>query len=152
MKSSVVETIVGAVVIAIAAAFFFFVYTKTDIGAGRGGYRIFAAFDSIDGITVGSDIRLAGIKIGTVLDEKLDQENYQALVTMSIDRTVKLPEDTSAKVTSEGLMGQKYIALDPGGSETVLKDGDYLSHTQSALDIWALVNKYIFENKDKKNK
>ncbi len=151
MKNSVVETIVGAVVIAIAGAFFFYVYTNTDLGRGRGGYSVMAVFDSIDGIAIGSDIRLAGIKIGSVADQKLDQENYQAVVTMAIDSDVKLPEDTSAKVTSEGLLGQKFIALDPGGSETMLKDGDYLTHTQSAFDIWAMINKYIFE-KDKENK
>ncbi len=149
MNSSIVETIVGAVVIAIAAAFFFFVYSTTDLGRGQGGYRVHAVFDNIDGIAIGSDVRLAGIKIGSVVDQRLDQKNYQAIVTMAIDRTVKLPEDTSAKVTSEGLLGDKYIALEPGGSEVMLKDGDYLSYTQSALDIWALVNKYIFDEKNK---
>lgn len=149
MNSSVVETIVGAIVIAIAAAFFFFVYTTTDLGRGKGGYQVHAVFDNIDGIAIGSDVRLAGIKIGSVVDQRLDQKNYQAIVTMAIDSTVKLPEDTSAKVTSEGLLGDKYIALEPGGSDVMLKDGDYLSYTQSALDIWALVNKYIFDEKNK---
>jgi len=148
MKNSVVETITGAIVVAAAALFFFYVYTSTDLGRGRGGYSIKAAFDSVDGITVGSDIRLAGIKVGTVADQKLDQESYQALITMAIDSSVKLPDDTSAKITSEGLLGEKYISLEPGGSETMLKDGDFLDSTQGSLDIWALVNKYIFEKKE----
>ncbi len=152
MNNSIVETIVGAVVIAIAAAFFAFVYTNTDMGRGRGGYRINAIFDNINGIAIGSDVRLAGIKIGSVVDQKLDQETYQAVVTMAIDSGVKLPEDTSAKVTAEGLLGDKYIALDPGGSDVMLKDGDTLENTQSALDIWALVNKYIFDEKNKSPK
>ncbi|HHN73504.1 MAG TPA: outer membrane lipid asymmetry maintenance protein MlaD [Thermopetrobacter sp.] len=152
MNSSVVETIVGAIVIAIAAVFFFFVYSTTDMSRGRGGYQVNAVFDNIDGIAIGSDVRLAGIKVGSVVDEKLDQETYQAVLTLAIDSSVKLPEDTSAKVTSEGLLGDKYIALDPGGSEEMLKNGDYLSHTQSALDIWALVNKYIFDEKNKEKK
>ncbi len=148
MKNSVVETITGAIVVAAAALFFFYVYSSTDLGRGRGGYSIKAAFDSVDGITVGSDIRLAGIKVGTVADQKLDQESYQALITMAIDSNVKLPDDTSAKITSEGLLGEKYISLEPGGSETMLKDGDFLDSTQGSLDIWALVNKYIFEKKE----
>ena len=148
MKNSVVETITGAIVVAAAALFFFYVYSSTDLGRGRGGYSIKAAFDSVDGITVGSDIRLAGIKVGTVADQKLDQESYQALITMAIDSSVKLPDDTSAKITSEGLLGEKYISLEPGGSETMLKDGDFLDSTQGSLDIWALVNKYIFEKKE----
>ncbi len=147
MKSSLLDTVVGAVVIAIAAAFFAYVYTSTDLGRGRGGYHIKAAFDSVDGISIGSDIRLAGIKVGTVADETLDQENYQAILTMAIDSHVKLPEDTSAKITSDGLLGEKYIALEPGGAEEMLKEGDFLGSTQSALDIWALVNKYIFEGR-----
>ena len=151
MKNSVVETITGAIVIAIAAIFFFYVYSSTDMGKGRGGYSILAYFDNIEGISIGSDVRLAGIKVGSVADQKLDQENYQAVVTFSIDKSVKLPEDTSAKITSEGLLGEKFVALEPGGSETMLKDGDALSSTQSALDVWALVNKYIFESK-KENK
>jgi len=149
MKNSVVETITGAIVIAIAAVFFFYVYGNTDLGKGRGGYHVLAYFDNIEGISIGSDIRLAGIKVGSVSDQKLDQENYQAVVTFSIDKAVKLPEDTSAKVTSEGLLGEKFIALDPGGSETLLKDGDALTSTQSALDVWGLVNKYIFDKKEK---
>jgi len=151
MKNSLVETLTGAIVIAIAAAFFFFVYSNTGLGKGTGGYHITAVFDDTGGLATGADIRLAGIKVGTVADQKLDGENYQAVLTLVIDSSVKLPDDTSAKITSSGLMGEKFIALDPGGSETMLKDGDTLGATQSALDIWALVNKYIFESK-KENK
>ncbi len=151
MKNSLVETLTGAAVIAIAVAFFVFVYTNTGLGKGAGGYHIKAVFDNTGGLATGSDIRLAGIKIGSVTNQELDQESYQAVLTMVIDASVKLPDDTSAKITSDGLMGEKYIALDPGGSETMLKDGDTLGATQSALDIWSMVNKYIFDSK-KENK
>lgn len=150
MKNNLVETTVGALVIAIAAGFFLYVYNTTDLGSGSGGYHIKAEFENIEGISVGSDIRMAGIKIGSVVKQKLDPENFQAVVTMSVASFVKLPDDTTAKVTSEGLLGSKFITLEVGGSEEILKDGDSLTHTQSALDIWSLINEFMFS--DKKNK
>lgn len=150
MKNNLLETAVGALVIAIAAGFFMFVYNATDIGTGAGGYKIKAEFENIEGISVGSDIRMAGIKVGSVVSQKLDPESFQAVVTMSVANSLKLPDDTTAKVTSEGLLGAKFITLEIGGSEEMLKDGDSLTHTQSALDIWALINEYMFS--DKKNK
>lgn len=150
MKSNFVETAVGALVIAIAAGFFTYVYNSTDLGSGSGGYKIKAEFENIEGISVGSDIRMAGIKIGSVVKQNLDPKNFQAVVTMSVANFIKLPDDTTAKVTSEGLLGSKFIALEIGGSEQILKDGDSLTHTQSALDIWSLINEFMFS--DKKNK
>ncbi len=150
MKNNLVETSVGALVIAIAAGFFLYVYNTTDVGRGAGGYQINAEFENIEGISIGSDIRMAGIKIGSVVKQKLDPENFQAIVTMSVASYIKLPDDTTAKITSEGLLGPKFIALDVGGSEEILKDGDSLSNTQSAIDIWSLINEFMFS--DKKNK
>jgi phospholipid/cholesterol/gamma-HCH transport system substrate-binding protein len=150
MKNSLIETVVGAVVIAIAAVFFFFVY-RTSGGPTTGGYRIAAEFDNIGAINVGTDVRLAGIKIGTVQSQALNPENYQARIVMAIDPKVKLSDDTTAKVTSEGLLGASFIALEPGGSETFLKDGAEITVTQGAIDFWKLVNDAIFANAGSKD-
>ena len=150
MKNNLVETSVGALVIAIAAGFFLYVYNVTDIGSGAGGYQINAEFENIEGISVGSDIRMAGIKVGSVVKQELDPKSYQAVVTMSVADFIKLPDDTTAKVTSEGLLGSKFITLEIGGSEELLKNGDSLTHTQSALDIWALINEFMFSDKKSK--
>ena len=152
MKNSVVETLIGAAVIGIAAVFFFFAYTTSGAGKGAGGYRLTAEFENVEGINIGSDIRLAGIKVGSVVDQKLNAENFQAVITMSIDRIVSLPDDSTAKVTSEGLLGSKFIALEPGGSEDLLKDGDQMSYTQSAIDLWGLVNQYLFNSNSSEKK
>lgn len=149
MNNTLVETLIGAAVIAIAAVFFVFAYTTSGVGKGQGGYSITAEFESIDGINVGSDVRMAGIKIGSVVDQKLNNESFQAIVTMAIDRTVKLPEDSSAKVTSEGLLGAKYIAIDAGGSEKAIADGGRLNFTQGSIDLWGMVNKFLFSNNKK---
>jgi phospholipid/cholesterol/gamma-HCH transport system substrate-binding protein len=145
MKTNLVETAVGAVVIVIAAAFFIFAYTTSGIGRGSGGYELVAEFDNADGIGIGSDVRMSGVKIGTVTSQELDTMTYQAVLTISIDPTLKLPDDSSAKVTSEGLLGSKFVALEPGGSADMLQDGDRIAYTQGAIDIWSLVSQFMFE-------
>ena len=150
MKNSLVETLIGAVVLGIAALFFVYAYTTSGAGKGQGGYQLTAEFENVEGINIGSDIRMAGIKVGSVVNQTLDPESFQAIVTMAIDQTISLPDDSTAKVTSEGLLGSKFIALEPGGSEDKLKDGDQMSYTQSAIDLWGLINQYLFDSKDEK--
>ena len=145
MNNSTVETLIGAVVIAIAGAFLVFAYNTPGMGQKGGGYLISAEFDNVEGVNVGTDIRMAGIKVGTVTAQSLNPENFQALVTMSIDPAVQLTDDTSAKVTSEGLLGSKFISLEPGGSETKLTEGGVIAYTQGAVDIWSLISQAMFD-------
>ena len=145
MKNSTVETLIGAVVVAIAAAFFIFAYTATGSGGGTGGYRLNAEFDNAEGINVGTDVRMAGVKVGTVVAQSLNHENFQALITMTIDPALKLAEDTTAKVTAEGLLGAKFIALEAGGADEKLADGGMISYTQGAVDIWSLISQAMFD-------
>ena len=145
MNNSMVETLIGAVVIVIAGAFLTFAYNMPGMGQGTRGYLISAEFDNVEGVNVGSDIRMAGIKIGTVTAQSLNPENFQALITMSIDPAVQLSDDTSAKVTAEGLLGSKFIALEAGGSDTKLGPGGVISYTQGAVDIWSLISQAMFE-------
>ncbi len=144
MKNSTVETLIGATVVAIAAAFFLFAYTVSGKSNGD-GYRVNAEFDNAEGINVGTDVRMAGVKIGTVVAQGLNYENFQAVITMAIDPQLKLTEDTTAKVTAEGLLGSRFIALEPGGSETLLADGGVITSTQGAVDIWSLISQTMFE-------
>ena len=145
MNNSTVETIIGAAVVAVAGLFFAYAYNASGAAEGRGGYRVIAEFDNIEGVNTGTDVRMAGIKIGTVVEQTLNPESYQAVVTMSIDPKVQISEDSTAKITSEGLLGAKFVALEPGGSDTKLKDGDVLSYTQGAIDIWTLISKSMFD-------
>jgi len=145
MNNTTVETLIGAAVIAIAAVFFGYAYVAAGAGEGRSGYKLLAEFDNIEGINVGTDVRLAGIKIGTVTDQELNFDSYQAVVTMTVDPKVSLSDDSTAKVTSEGLLGGKFIALEPGGSDTKLKDGDKMTYTQGAIDLWSLISKAMFD-------
>jgi phospholipid/cholesterol/gamma-HCH transport system substrate-binding protein len=144
MKDSAVETAIGAVVIIIAAAFFFFVYSTTDRSTAGTGFRVIAAFDNIGGVNVGTDVRMAGIKIGSVVAEELDPETFQARVTMMIDPKLKLADDSTAKISSEGLLGSPFISLEPGGGEGVIPDGGEIQYTQGAVDFWKLVSESMF--------
>jgi phospholipid/cholesterol/gamma-HCH transport system substrate-binding protein len=145
MKSSAIETIIGAAIIALATIFFTYAYKTAGLGDGAGGgYKVSAEFDNIDGISVGSDVRVAGIKVGTVIGQTLNPESYQARVDMMIEPQVKLSDDSSAKITAEGLLGSKFVALEPGGSEGKLAEGGVISYTQGAVDIWSLISQAMF--------
>ena len=98
-------------------------------------------------MSVGTDVRVAGVKIGSVVDFTLNPENFQANVVMELDPKVKLTEDATAKVTAEGLLGSKFISLEQGGAETMLAAGGVISNTQGAVDIWSLISQAMFENK-----
>lgn len=147
MKNSTVETLIGAAVIAIAAAFFFFAYQTSGKGHASGAYRVSAEFDNAEGVSVGTDVRIAGVKVGSVVDFTLNTENFQANVLMELAPTVKLTDDATAKVTAEGLLGSKFIALEQGGSEEMLAEGGVISNTQGAVDIWSLISQAMFAGK-----
>ncbi len=144
MKSDALEIIVGAAVVAVALLFLAFAYSGAGAGGTSGGYRVSAQFDNIDGINVGTDVRIAGIKVGTVVGQSLDPKSYQARLQMQLRPEVKLADDTSAKITSEGLLGSKFVALEPGGAEGKLKDGSEISYTQGSVDMWNLISQAMF--------
>ena len=92
---------------------------------------------------------MSGIKIGSETAQSLDNQSYDAILTFAIDPIIKLPDDSTAKITSEGLLGGKIIALEPGGSETLFSDGGTITYTQGALDLWVLVSDYMFLGQSK---
>jgi len=151
MKNAAVETLIGAAVIVIAAAFFLFAYQSSGKSNASGGYRLLAEFDNASGINVGTDVRMAGVKVGTVVGQTLNHQNFQAAITMLIDPAVQLTDDVTAKVTAEGLLGSNFISLEQGGSETKLADGGMIQYTQGAVDIWSLISQAMFEKSGAKS-
>lgn len=149
MSSNLVESLIGAVVLLVAGWFLVFAYERTDMGAGN-GYTLTARFDRIDGIGVGSDVRMAGIKVGTVVDSRLDAETFQAVVTLSLDEAIELPTDTAVAITAEGLLGGTYMNLSPGGMDEYLQDGDEIGETQDAVDLLGLISKFIYSDDESK--
>lgn len=143
MQRSLIETLMGAVVLAVAALFLGFAYSSSDIGRGN-GYELYAEFTTVGGLKVGNDVRMSGIKIGSVLSQDLNPETFLARVTLSVDDNVKLPADTSAAIASESLLGGNYLDLVPGGAEELLKPGDRIEYTQDAVDLIQLLGKFMF--------
>jgi phospholipid/cholesterol/gamma-HCH transport system substrate-binding protein len=144
MKSSALETLVGAAVIALALAFFAYAWQTAGHGGASGGYHVTADFDNASGVSVGSDVRIAGIKVGSVVGQSLNPQSFQARIDMLINREVKISDDTSAKIASEGLLGSNFISLEPGGSDAKLEDGSVISYTQGAIDVWSLISQAMF--------
>ena len=143
MKRNVIETVLGAVVLLVAGVFLAFAYNSADLRPVA-GYKITARFNAVDGLTVGSDVRVGGVKIGSVVGQSIDLESYQAVVVMSLRPDISLPDDSVASVTSEGMLGGKYIRLDPGGSEKHLVDGGELAETKDIVSLEEMLGKVIF--------
>lgn len=143
MRGNVVEALLGAVVLVVAAGFLVFAYSSTEVGSVA-GYEVSAKFDRVDGLAVGSDVRLGGIKIGTIVGQTLEPDTYLAIVRMSIDPAIRLPTDSSAEIVSDGLLGGRYLSLMPGGAEEMLATGDEIRFTQSPVSLESLIGRLIF--------
>ncbi len=143
MKRNAVETILGAVVLLVAGMFVYFAYSTAQVKAVN-GYRINANFYKIGGLTTGSDVRVSGIKVGTVTESRLDPATFDAVVEMSITPTVRLPKDTVASIGSEGIVGGKYINLRPGSSKEFIADNGKISKTRDFKSLEDQVGEIIF--------
>ena len=149
MRGNVIETVMGAVVLVVAAVFLFFAYSTSQLRAVQ-GYEVTAEFERIDGIREGGDVRISGIKIGSVVGERLDPKTFLATLRMSIDPVIKLPDDTVAEIVSAGLLGDKYLSLVPGGSDNVIPPGGRIKYTQSSISLENLIGQMIFSAPGKK--
>lgn len=149
MKPNTFEAIVGAFVIIISVVFLFFGFSTMKI-QNSDSYNVSALFNRIDGIKIGSDIRMSGIKIGTVVSQELDNSSFEAKVLMSIDSKILIPDDSSAKITSDGLLGGNYISIEPGGSDIYLLNNEEIFFTQGSVDLIGLVGEALFSVEDEK--
>lgn len=147
MHSNMIEAVMGAIVLIIASFFLVFAYTSSKGGVST-GYPLVANFDRIDGLAVGNDVRISGVKVGRVLSVEIDPKTFLAHVILSVRNGLNLPSDTVAEIVSESLMGGKYIALVPGGDEKLLSAGEEITYTQSSVSFEALIGKYLFSGKN----
>ncbi|MEQ9815728.1 MAG: outer membrane lipid asymmetry maintenance protein MlaD [Azospirillaceae bacterium] len=143
MSRNVIETVMGAVVLAVAGFFFFFAYSSTDVGSVS-GYQVVARFDRIDGLRPGADVMISGVRVGQVTSQRLDPETYLAEVTMTVDPSVRLPTDTMAIVASESLLGGRFMSLSPGGADDYVEPGGTILYTQSTPGLEQLLGQVIF--------
>ena len=145
MKKTSMETAVGIfVVIGIVCVGYLTVNLGKMELSGDNYYPIYARFLSVSGLKIGAYVEMAGVQIGKVDSISLDKKRKTALVEMKIRKEVILSDDVIASVTTAGLIGDKYLNLSPGGSETILKPGDLITETESAVNLEELISKYVF--------
>src|SRR5690349_1982498 len=135
MHRNVLETVMGAVVLLAAAAFLFIVYNASGVKAASNGYHLIMRLDQGGSIAPGTDVRAAGVKVGTVVKQEFDAKNFQAVITLDIAGDVTLDNETSANVDQDGLLGNPYVNLQIGGGDENLKDGDTFRHATGALSL-----------------
>ncbi|MEO9189855.1 MAG: outer membrane lipid asymmetry maintenance protein MlaD [Acetobacteraceae bacterium] len=139
-----IEVLTGILVLIVAIGFLGYAVAHSGTGPSGGGYTLYASFDNIAGLNVGSDVRLAGVKVGSVQAEAIDPKNYLARVTLDIRDGVELPKDSGASIASESLLGGVYLSISPGGDPRMLKPGEAFTATQGAVSLQDLLGKFIF--------
>lgn len=151
MRKKPVETIMGLVVLIIAVLFLAFAYRVSNLQVVK-GYKLTAEFMKVGGLSIGSDVRINGIKIGTVTAQHLNNEDYTVNVEFSISADTKLPKDSVVAIVGDGLMGDKFVKIEPGKSTEYLKDGDSFQKTKDFKTLEDMVGEIIFmitDNGDK---
>lgn len=142
-RESAAEALIGLVVALIAIGFLAYALVRAgDAGAGARGMAVSALFDRIDGIGVGADVRMAGVKIGAVTGVAVDPQTYRARVSFTIDPSLPVPADSIARISSDGLLGGAHVALEPGGAEENLAPGGELTNTQGAVDLLGVLSAF----------
>jgi phospholipid/cholesterol/gamma-HCH transport system substrate-binding protein len=148
MAENRLEILAGALVLAAAAGFFIYAGKGAGMGPQGGTYPLTASFRSVQGITPGSDIKLAGVKVGTITAITLNPQTYFADVALAIDQTVQLPVDSAILISSEGLLGGNFVELVPGGMPDNLAPGDEIEDTQGAVSLVTLLMKFVGAKSD----
>ncbi len=149
-RRNAAEVVTGAAVLLIAAGFLAYAVAHSGRSVAA-GYPLSARFDRIDGLNVGADVRMAGVKIGTVTSARVDPKTFLAEVGFTVQPGIELPKDSSAEITSDGLLGGKYLSLVPGGDSAVLQPGQVVTITQSAVSLEQLLGKFIFSLSEAKS-
>jgi phospholipid/cholesterol/gamma-HCH transport system substrate-binding protein len=131
------ETILGAFVAVVAIGFFAFAAAQAGQTGGAGGYQLRAAFQRVDGVSVGSDVRISGVKVGVVRTVTLDPETYDAVLTLAINNGVQVLDDSTARIATDGLLGGGYVAIEPAGLDAIAAGGQ-IPNTQGSIDLLTL--------------
>ncbi|MDK3074414.1 outer membrane lipid asymmetry maintenance protein MlaD [Sedimentitalea sp. JM2-8] len=143
MSHNTTEVLVGGVVLAGALAFAIYAGQATGFSTGGNGYQLNASFRSLEGVGVGTDVRMAGVKIGTVTKVELNPETYRADTSFSVQNGIEVPDDSAVVVASEGLLGGNFVEIVPGGSPFFFDPGAEIEDTQGAVSLISLLIKFV---------
>ena len=145
MRRNTVETILGGVVLIAAALFMMLAYEAANLTSAD-GYRLDAEFGSVSGLNVGDDVRLSGIKIGQIVGQELDPDTYTARVIMQINPDIRLPSDSSARITASSLLGGNFMELIPGADFDYLEPGAAIYDTRDPVSLSDLLGRFVFQS------
>ncbi len=137
------EALVGGVVVAAAIGFLSYASNSVGYSASSDGYPLIASFRSADGVSVGTDVRMAGVKVGTVTSLALDPESFRAALNLSVKSGLKVPDDSAVQISQEGLLGGTYVEIVPGGSEFTMEEGAEFLETQGSVSLISLLLKFV---------
>jgi phospholipid/cholesterol/gamma-HCH transport system substrate-binding protein len=145
MRRNPIEMVTGLIVLIVAFGFLGWAISRAGTGGSSGGgYTLYASFSSVAGLNVGSDVRMAGVKVGTVDSEVIDPKTYLARIAMTVRKGLEIPRDSGLSVASESLLGGEYLSISPGGDTAMLKPGESFTATQGAVSLEDLLGKFIF--------
>ncbi|MEC7485961.1 MAG: outer membrane lipid asymmetry maintenance protein MlaD [Pseudomonadota bacterium] len=143
MQRNTLEIVMGALVLLVAVVFKSVAYEAAHIKGGD-GYEIEAEFGATGGLSVGDDVRISGIKVGRITRQELDPVTYAARIVMSVDERIRIPADSSARITAASLLGGNYLELMPGAEEDMLQPGDVIYDTRDPVSLTDLLGKAVF--------
>ena len=148
MSENTTEVLVGAGVLAAAIGFVIYAGQISGFSGGGTTYPLEASFRSLEGVSVGSDVRLAGVKVGTVAAVELNPETFRADTTVSVQSGIDIPDDSAIIISSEGLLGGNFVEIVPGGSPFFFEPGDTIEDTQGAVSLVSLLLKFVGGNSE----
>ena len=143
MQRNMLETVMGAIVLLTALAFVSLAYEAANI-RGTEGYELEAEFGATGGLSVGDDVRISGIKVGRISRQELDPVTYAARIVMSLDERIRIPADSSARITAASLLGGNYLELIPGADEDMMQPGEVIYDTRDPVSLTDLLSKAVF--------
>ncbi len=142
MKYSIIETLMGFLVIIVASLFLFF-GLSLEKNLGTNNIKISAVFENVNGLSIGDKVKVSGINVGKISDFKLDKDAFEVMVEFEVEKEINIPDDSSAKISSASLFGGKFLEIIPGSSENFLKNKSVIYDTKSSLSFTELIGKMI---------
>ena len=143
MSESTTEVVVGGAVLAVAIGFLVYAGQVTGFSSGSAEYPLSASFRSADGVDIGTDVRMAGVKVGRVTEIELDPATYRARTTFTVTEGIEVPDDSAVAISSEGLLGGNFVEILPGGSPFSFSEGDEIEFTQGSVSLVSLLMKFV---------
>jgi len=140
-----IEFVLGLIILILSIISIFYYSSKINLLNKNETLQINSSYFDIGNMTIGNDVKINGVKVGEVLNIKLDQVSYMAIITSSIDKSINIPNDSVFKISNNGFIGSSYIEIQLGNSEELLKNNDYSANNIDAVSLEEIINNFIFK-------